>query len=162
MTQDDPAAIRSHHCPGQATGGPAPVIVVGLDGSPASWDAFAWAAGEAVRSNGSLIAVYATPAVEPGAAFGGPFDYAAAEQARQEAARLLAAGAAQLASDVGVPLSFVREPGGVTRALTCVAHSARADLVVVGRSAKTLHRLAGSAGGRLVSRHDAPVVVVVP
>jgi nucleotide-binding universal stress UspA family protein len=122
MTQDDPAAIRSHHCPGQATGGPAPVIVVGLDGSPASWDAFAWAAGEAVRSNGSLIAVYATPAVEPDAAFGGPFDYAAAEQARQEAARLLAAGAAQVASDVGVPLSFVREPSGVTRALTSVAH----------------------------------------
>src|SRR6204780_1983833 len=145
MTQDDPAAIRSHHCPGQATGGPPPVIVVELDGSPASRGAFAWGAGEAVRSNGSLIAVYATPAVEPGAAFGGPFDYAAAEQARQEAARLLAAGATQLASEVGVPLSFVREPGGVTRALTCVAHSARLHFVGGGLFPTTLHPPARSA-----------------
>jgi hypothetical protein len=38
----------------------------------------------------------------------------------------------------------------------------RADLIVVGRSAKMLHHLAGSLGRRLVSRRDAPVIVVVP
>jgi nucleotide-binding universal stress UspA family protein len=161
MTQDA-AAMRSQDHRGQAAGAMAPVIVVGLDGTRASWDAFCWAAGQAARSNGSLIAVYATPAVEPLAAVGVPFDYAAAEQARQETAGQLADEAARRASEVGVPLSFVREPGDVARALTRVARSAGADLVVVGRSASILHHLAGSAGRRLVSRRDAPVTVVVP
>jgi DNA-binding MarR family transcriptional regulator/nucleotide-binding universal stress UspA family protein len=158
MTQDT-AGMRSRVYPGRVAGGTAPVIVVGLDGSPASWDAFSWATGEAVRDNGRLIAVHATSVAEP---FGVPFDYAAAEQARQEIARQLAGEAAQWATDAGVPLSFVREPGDVIRALTNVARSAGADLVVVGRSAKMLHHLAGSAGRRLVSRRDAPVTVVVP
>jgi DNA-binding MarR family transcriptional regulator/nucleotide-binding universal stress UspA family protein len=158
MTQDT-AEMRSRDCPGRVAGGTAPVIVVGLDGSPASWDAFAWATGEAARGNGRLIAVYATSAV---GAFGVPSHYAAADQALQEVARQLGGEAAQWASDAGVPLSFVREPGDVIRALTSVARSAGADLVVVGRSAKMLHHLAGSASRRLVSRHDAPVTVVVP
>ena len=150
----------SRDYPGRVPGGAAPVIVVGLDGSPASWDAFSWATGEAARDHGRLVAVYATPVVEP--SFGVPSDCAAAEQALQEVARQLANEAAQWASDAGVPLSFVREPGDVIRALTSVARSAGADLVVVGRSAKMLHHLAGSASRRLVSRRDAPVTVVVP
>jgi DNA-binding MarR family transcriptional regulator/nucleotide-binding universal stress UspA family protein len=158
MTQDI-AEMRSRDYPGRVAGGTAPVIVVGLDGSSASWDAFSWATGEAARDNGRLIAVYATSVVAP---FGGPSDCTVAEQARQEVARQLADEAAQWASDAGVPLSFVREPGDVVRALTSVARSAGADLVVVGRSAKMLHHLAGSASRRLVSRRDAPVTVVVP
>jgi nucleotide-binding universal stress UspA family protein len=158
MTQDT-AELRRRGHPGRVAGGTAPVIVVGLDGSSASWDAFSWATGEAARDNGRLIAVYATSVVEP---FGVPSECVAAEEARQEVARQLAGEAAQWASDAGVPLSFVREPGDVIRALTRVAHSAGADLVVVGRSAKMLHHLAGSASRRLVSRRDAPVTVVVP
>jgi DNA-binding MarR family transcriptional regulator/nucleotide-binding universal stress UspA family protein len=158
-TTQDTAEMRSQDYPGRVAGGTAPVIVVGLDGSPASWDAFSWATGEAARHNGRLIAVYATRVVGP---FGELSDYAAAEHARQEVARQLAGEAAQWASDAGVPLSFVREPGDIVRALTSVAHSSGADLVVVGRSAKMLHHLAGSAGRRLVCRHDAPVTVVVP
>jgi nucleotide-binding universal stress UspA family protein len=38
----------------------------------------------------------------------------------------------------------------------------RPDLVVVGRPAKILHHLAGSAARRLVSRRDVPVTVIVP
>ena len=35
------------------SGGDTPsVIVVGLDGSPTSWDAFSWAAGQAARHAG--------------------------------------------------------------------------------------------------------------
>jgi nucleotide-binding universal stress UspA family protein len=158
MTQDT-AVMRSRDYPGRIAGGTASVIVVGLDGSPASWDAFSWATGEAARANGRLIAVYATSLV---GLFGVPSDCAAAEQALQEVARQLANEAAQWASDAGVPLSFVCEPGDVIRALTSVARSAGADLVVVGRSAKMLHHLAGSASRRLVSRRDAPVTVVVP
>ena len=43
-----------------------------------------------------------------------------------------------------------------------VARAMHADLVVVGRSAKMRHHVAGSLGRRLVGRKDAPVVVVVP
>ena len=154
--------IRILGSPDRAAGAMAPVIVVGLDGSPASWDAFSWAAGEAVRAGGSLIAVYVTPVVEPVAAVGMYFDYAAAEQARQDVAAELAGEAAQRAGELGVPLSFVRESGDTAHALTSVAHSAGADLVVVGKSAKLWHHVAGSLGRRLVCRHDAPVIVVVP
>jgi nucleotide-binding universal stress UspA family protein len=161
MTLDTPGT-HSKDYPGQAAGATAHVIVVGLDGSPASWDAFCWAAGQAARGNGRLIAVYATPVGAPFAPAGVAFDYAAAEQACRETAGQLADEAAQRASEMGVPLSFVRESGDVIRALTSVARSAAADLVVVGRSAKIVHHLAGSAARRLVSRRDAPVTVVVP
>jgi nucleotide-binding universal stress UspA family protein len=136
------------------------VIVVGLDGSPASWDAFCWAAGQATRSGGSLIAVYVTSAVTPVVPVPGDFGYA--EQAAQEVAAELKAEGEQRAAEAGVQLTFVRELGDPVHALISVARSAHADLVVVGRSAKMLHHLAGSAGRRLASRRDAPVVVVVP
>ena len=57
------AAMRSRDASGPAVGATAPVIVVGLDGSPTSWDAFSWAAGQAARANGRLIAVYVASAV---------------------------------------------------------------------------------------------------
>jgi nucleotide-binding universal stress UspA family protein len=139
------------------------VIVVGLDGSPTSWDAFCWAAGEANRTNGRLIAVYVSPAVEGVAsAVGVPFDYAAAEQARTEVAAELSDEARQRARELGIQLRFVRELGDPAHALTQFARSADADLIVIGKSTKMLHRLVGSLGRRLVSRHDAPVIVVVP
>jgi nucleotide-binding universal stress UspA family protein len=146
--------------PRQAAGPAAQLIVVGLDGSPASWDAFCWAAGQATRACGSLIVVYATPAVTPVAAV--PGDFAYAEQAAQAVAAELKGEAEHRAAEAGVQLTFVRELGDPVHALISVARSAHADLVVVGRSAKMLHHLAGSAGRRLASRQDAPVVVVVP
>jgi nucleotide-binding universal stress UspA family protein len=138
------------------------VIVVGLDGSPTSWDAFSWAAGEAARIHGRLIAVYVTPAVEGAVAAGAPFDYAAAAQARSEIAAELEAHARQRTRDLGVRVDFVRRLGEPADVLTRVAQSLSADLIVVGKSTKMLHHLAGSLGRRLVSRHDAPVVVIVP
>jgi nucleotide-binding universal stress UspA family protein len=138
----------------------AQVIVVGLDGSPASWDAFCWAAGQATRARGSLIAVYATSAVAHALPVYGYCDYA--EQAWQEVAAELKAEAEHRAAEAGVQLTFVRELGDTVHALIGVARSAHADLVVVGRSAKMLHHLVGSAGRKLASRQDAPVVVVVP
>jgi nucleotide-binding universal stress UspA family protein len=133
--------------------------VVGLDGSPASWDAFCWAAGQAGRGRGSLIAVYATSLVTPVPV---PGDFAYAEQAAQEVAAELKAEAEHRAAEVGVRLTFLRELGDPVHALLSVARSAQADLVVVGRSAKMLHHLAGSAARRLAARQDVPVVVIVP
>jgi nucleotide-binding universal stress UspA family protein len=151
--------MDSQNSPGQAADTTAQVIVVGLDGSPASWDAFCWAAWMARRASGSLIAVYVT-AVEPIVPVDGYFVYV--NQAEQEVAAQLKDEAEQRAAEVGVRVNFVRELGDTVHALLSVARSAHADLVVVGRSAKLLHHVVGSAGRRLVSCRNAPVVVVVP
>jgi nucleotide-binding universal stress UspA family protein len=139
-----------------------PVIVVGLDGSGSSWDALCWAVGEAVRIKGTVVAVYVTPLAVGAAAFGVALDYAGIEQAREQGAAELKADATSRAHEVGVALRFVTVHGDVTHALTNVARELNANLLVVGRSAKILHRLAGSLSHRLTSRSDAPVVVVVP
>src|SRR4029077_2662850 len=94
MSQDlEPQGSRGF--PDQAADPTAQVIVVGLDGSPASWDAFCWAAGQATRARGSLIAVYVTSAVAPVPVLG---DFAYAEQAAQEGAAVLNAEAGQRAA----------------------------------------------------------------
>jgi len=153
------AAERDHH-----TGVPRQqrVIVVGVDGSPTSWDAYVWAAGAAARGNGRLVAVHVEPLGEPAAGFGAPIDYAGIERTRREIAEQLQAEAERIANELGVPVRFVVERGDVTRAVTNVAKELNADLVVVGRSAKARHHIAGSLSHRLTSRNDAPVVVVVP
>ena len=145
-----------------AAGGTAPLILVGLDGSSTSWDAFSWAAGEAIRCNGGLVAVYIVPAVEPAAVFGESQGYAAVEQAREEVGAQLRDEAQRRARDLGVPLRFVSGRGDTAPTIIRIARSLGADLIVVGRSAKMLHHLAGSLGRRLVSRRDAPVIAVVP
>lgn len=139
-----------------------PVIVVGLDGSPSSWDAFCWAAGEAARIHGKVVAVYVTPYAEVVAAFGVPYDYAGVEQARQEVAAELKLEATNRARELDVELTFVSEHGDVTHVLADIARTMHADLIVVGRSSKMLHHLGSSLSNRLTSRNNAPVVVVVP
>jgi len=139
-----------------------PAIVVGLDGSATSWDAFAWAAGEARRTSGHLVAVYVMPFSNPTAALGVPYDYAAAQDNQQELAAEIEAEAVRRADEADVQLSFVGEFGDAIGTLSDVARQVDARLVVVGRSAKRRHRLTGSLGHRLTCRKDAPVVVVVP
>ena len=152
---------RLPQVPDRNNGGP-PVIVVGLDGSRSSWDAFSWAAGEAARTNGELVAVNVTPYTEAVAAFGVPFDYAGVEQTRREIAADLKRDATRRADELGVALIFVCEHGDTAHCLTDVAQRMHASLVVVGKSTKILHHLGGSLSHRLTSRTNAPVVVVVP
>jgi nucleotide-binding universal stress UspA family protein len=143
--------------------GAGPIIVVGVDGSAQSWDAFAWTAGEAQRRKGRIVAVFVTPLLQPGEALGGaPLGFAAAADAREEMAEELAVEVARRADTLGVAVRFVRGMGNTARVLTEVARAEQADLMVVGRSAKTLHRLAGSVSRRLVLKNDSPVTVVVP
>jgi len=140
------------------------VLVVGVDGSPPSWDAFAWAAGEARRCQGRMIAVFVTPMVDPMAAVGvtAPLASGALEAAKAQMAEEIAAEVGRRGAELGVDVRFIREYGEVARALTRVAAAAHADLVAVGRSAKALHHVAGSLSRRLVLSRDLPVLVVVP
>lgn len=140
------------------------LLVVGIDGSVPSWDAFAWAAGEARRCCGCIVAVFATPLVEPAGALGvtAPLTYGAANQARDQMAEQLSAEVATRAEELGVEVRFIRKKGDAAHVLAQVAKAANADVIVVGRSAKPLHRLTGSIGRRLMLCRDLPVVVVVP
>jgi nucleotide-binding universal stress UspA family protein len=141
-----------------------PMLVVGVDGSAPSWDAFAWAIGEARRGNGRIAAVFVTPLIEPEEALGstGPLGYAAATDARDQVAEELAAEVGRRAAMHGVEVRFIRGIGDPAHVLAEVAHSEHADLMIVGRSAKILHRLAGSVSRRLVLNRKSPVIVVVP
>jgi nucleotide-binding universal stress UspA family protein len=142
-----------------------PVLVVGVDGSDPSWDAFAWAAGEARRCRGRIIAVFVTPLAELEGALsiGTPYNnYEAVVEARDQMAEELAGEMARRADELDVEVSFVRRKGDAAHVLTQVARSEHADLIVVGRSAKMLHRLAGSVSRRLALCRDLPVTVVVP
>jgi nucleotide-binding universal stress UspA family protein len=156
------SATRPQAIPVNPAGFRQPVIVVGLDGSPASWDAFAFAVGQATRMNGTLTAVYATPWVETVAVFGVPFDYAAAEQAWQDVAQELHDEAEKRLRGLGLRLGFVQEHGNAAQALIRVARSVHADLIVVGKSTKMRHHLVGSLGRQLMAKPDTPVVAVVP
>jgi nucleotide-binding universal stress UspA family protein len=160
MVQDESAAPERNA--DSSINNAARVIVVGLDGSPTSWDAFAWAAGVAVRGKCELVALHVMPMTEPATAFGVPYGFSGMETARQEIAAELKDEAEQRAREVGVPVTFVTEYGELTHAVTEVARALHAELVVVGRSAKMFHRLGGSLSHRLTCRNDAPVVVVVP
>jgi nucleotide-binding universal stress UspA family protein len=158
--------------PLQAAGGFAvstPVVVVGIDGSDTSWDAFWWACGEVQRLGGRLVAVFVSPIsiVDSGvaacASSGGvvvpsaAFDQRAAAHAAHLRRRL-----EQRASDLDLPLSFVHTVGDATNELLRIAQAEHADLIVIGKSTKARHHLAGSLGRRLIRKRDAPVVVVVP
>ena len=160
MTQNT-APERPQNLAGQIRDA-APVVLVGVDGSPTSWDAFAWAAEEAKRLSGRLLAVYVMSSAGPAAAFGAPVGYADIMQARQAIAGELRDEAVRRGGQLGLPVSFVSECGDTSQVLAGLAGSVHADHIVVGRSTKTLHRLAGSLSHRLTARTDAPVVVVVP
>jgi nucleotide-binding universal stress UspA family protein len=144
------------------------VIVVGIDGSQTSWDAFWWATGQARRLEGRIVAAFVSPTVDinmvvASAAFASaPCDYAGAAQIATERAEQLYRQLEGYAADYDIQLSFIYAHGDPTAELTRIAEECQADIIVVGKSTKALHHLAGSLGRRLIGQRKAPVVAVVP
>lgn len=139
-------------------------VVVGFDGSVASFDAVHWACGEASRLQGRVVAVYVAPRAALGAlagAVGAPCCEQMVEQAREEISQQLEAHVKRLQEE-GFDVELVSVKGSPADELVEIARATRADLLVVGRSQHALHHLAGSIGRALAGRRDAPVVVVVP
>jgi nucleotide-binding universal stress UspA family protein len=147
---------------------PTTVIVVGIDGSDSSWDAFWWASGEAHRLHGRVVATFVSPTadanvlVASAALAGTLFDYAAIDKISADRFEHLKHQIEGYAADHDVPLTFVRARGDVATELLRVAETYHADLIVVGKSSKMRHHLAGSLGRRLIGKRRTPVVVVVP
>jgi nucleotide-binding universal stress UspA family protein len=142
-------------------------VVVGIDGSDTSWDAFCWACGETRRIGGRIVAVFVGPAsgaASTTAAFfgGGAVAYGAIQQSMTDQAEELSDQVRAYGHDHGVDVAFVHSQGDTARELMRIANADHADLLVVGRSTKARHHLAGSLGRRLVGRRGAPIIVVVP
>jgi nucleotide-binding universal stress UspA family protein len=142
-------------------------VVVGIDGSETSWDAFCWACGETRRLGGRTVAVFVGPvsgaASATAASFGGAVAaYGAIQQSMTDQAEQLSDQVRAYGHDHGVDVAFVHTQGDTARELLRIANAGHADLLVVGRSTKARHHLTGSLGRRLVGRRGAPIIVVVP
>lgn len=143
-------------------------VVVGLDGSDTSWDAFWWACGEARRLGGRIMAVFVSSCTDAGmamatAAVGVSLcDYAAVDRSATEQARWLHAEVRRHAAEDGPEVFFLHARGDPARELLRIALEVGADLIVVGKSTKARHHIAGSLGRYLIARRGAPVVAVVP
>lgn len=139
------------------------MCLVGLDGSATSWDAFIWAAGEAKRSAARLIAAYVVPQPLPlSPAPGVTTGFSIHQDAESQVGTELEREAKSRAKDLGLSLTFVRGQGEPVHELLRIACAVKADLIVVGKSTKLRHQLAGSCGGRLARERNAPIVVIVP
>jgi nucleotide-binding universal stress UspA family protein len=145
------------------------VVVVGVDGSDTSWDAFSWACGEARRLSGRVVVVWVSDVL-------GNANLSAISSFAALATSDLVEAQTQIEADLkerlrdelrtanchGMDLTFVHSHGDVATELLRVATTYAAQLIVVGRSTKVRHRVAGALGPRLVRKSDAPVVVIVP
>jgi len=144
------------------------LIVVGIDGSDTSWDAFCWACGETNRLGGRTVAVFVGPtsaaasATATASLVGAAAPYGAVQQSLTDLAVEICGQVRAYGQDHDAEVAFVHTQGDPARELLRIAKAYRADLLVVGRSTKARHHIAGSLGRRLVGRRGAPIVVVVP
>ncbi len=163
----DPRLSHGNSAHGMSCSPSTAVVVVGIDGSDTSWDAFWWACGETERLRGRTVAVFVGPtsaaaSAAATAAANGATAYAEIQQTLNDQAQELGRLVRGYAHDHDIELTFVHTHGDKAKELIRIADDDHADLIVVGRSAKARHQLAGSLGRRLVGRRDAPIVVVVP
>jgi nucleotide-binding universal stress UspA family protein len=152
------------HLHGDACSPVSALIVVGIDGSDTSWDAFCWACGETNRLEGRTVAVFVGPISGAASATftGAAIPYGTIQQSIADQAEKLSEQVRAYGHDHGVHVDFVHTRGDTAKELVRIANAGQADLLVVGRSTKVRHHIAGSLGRRLVGRRGAPIVVVVP
>lgn len=134
------------------------VIVVGLDGSPTSWHATAYAAGLARRQGSRLIVMFVASA--PVAAGLAPSASAAIEESLDAAAADLRQELERHPEWKQRDAEFRVEHGDPFSGICRVAEAERADAVVVGASASAGHRFVGSLAVKLVRAGRWPVTVV--
>lgn len=143
------------------TDGPG-AIVVGVDGSPTSLRAAAYAAGLARRQRTKLIAVYArnSPALLLSLADHSGLATSAILQTQDEIENGLRADLDHQVKAWGLDARLVVRHGDPLTVLAAVAKETKADAVIVGSSASVGHRIAGSLAVKLVRCGRWPVTVV--
>src|ERR1700744_3308035 len=123
MRHPGPVSLR-HRTPPRVDGVRRPTVLIGVDGSEASWSALAWACGETRRLDGRAIAVHVSPStaksLSVGAAVPG-FDaggYAAeVDHSHDELADALAAEVLRRTAGLGVEVDFLHVHGDVAERL---------------------------------------------
>ncbi|MBV9793350.1 MAG: universal stress protein [Actinobacteria bacterium] len=144
------------------TDGPG-AIVVGVDGTPTSLRALAYAAGLARRQHARLIAVYVRKPLRTPVALSGWVD-AGIVAAEAEAQKDMEDEVwTQIAADVaawGCGARVVIRNGSPLAELRKVAIQAGADSIIVGASRGLAHKLFGSLGHRLLRCKPCPVTIV--
>ncbi|WP_232343922.1 universal stress protein [Actinoplanes awajinensis] len=137
-------------------------ILVGIDGSTPSMRAAAYAVGMARRQHCRLIAVYVRSlpsSLLPLADTGGTATVTTID-AQDAVERELREAFQEYLPALGVEAELVIRTGDAFAELIAAAGEARADAVIVGRSAGLLHRIAGSLAVKLVRCGRWPVTVV--
>lgn len=138
-------------------------IVVGVDGSPASLRAAAYAAGLARRQRARLICVYVRRSMCASTTLSCWWVPVALAAETASLAQIEDDVRRRLADDSqawGVGASLVVRTGDPLTELAAVAQDVGAETIVVGASAGLAHRLFGSLGARLQRRRRWPVTVV--
>ncbi|MEU8892773.1 universal stress protein [Streptomyces sp. NPDC048442] len=149
---------QQRHAFERGTDGPK-VIVAGLDGSPSSLRAAAYASGLARRQNALLALVYVQPLMPTGAALGAPVAGTTEEIAEDLIAEIRQA-AERVKGIFEVRWEFHTFRGDPYNGLVTAADELTADAVVVGASESAGHRFVGSVAVRLVKAGRWPVTVV--
>lgn len=149
---------QQRHVFERGTDGPK-VIVAGLDGSPSSLRATAYAAGLARRQHALLALVYVQPLLPTGAVLGAPVTGTTEEIAEELIAEIRQA-AARVRGMYDVRWEFHTFRGDPYNGLVTAADELTADAVVVGASESAGHRFVGSVAVRLVKAGRWPVTVV--
>jgi nucleotide-binding universal stress UspA family protein len=143
------------------TDGPT-ALVVGVDGSPTSLRAAAYAAGLARRQHTRLVIVYARkqPAGLISIADHGGIAVRELLDAQDEVERQLRDALQAQSGHWQIDAQLVVRDGDPMTVLSDVAKEVRADAVIVGSSTSMGHRIAGSLAVRLVRSARWPVTVV--
>jgi nucleotide-binding universal stress UspA family protein len=142
-----------------AVDGPS-LVIVGVDGSDSAWRAFAWASGHARRSGCPVLVIYALPPTGLAELVSTPPVIDAVWRAQREIADDIHDQVARVAADLNVPVRFEHHQGDPGRVLLAAAEEHAADMLVLGASMQSVHRIAGSLPSRLVRCRRLPVVVI--
>jgi len=143
------------------TDGPG-AIVVGVDGSPTSMRAAAYAAGLARRQHTRLIVVYARtiPSTLLTIADHSGMSTMSVLETQDELEMQMRTELEKQTALWGLDTELVVRTGEPFAVLSEVAKEKRADAVIVGSSASMGHRIAGSLAVKLVRIARWPVTVV--
>jgi nucleotide-binding universal stress UspA family protein len=137
-------------------------LVVGVDGSPTSLRAGAYAVGLARRQHARLVIVYARKQLGGFVSIADRSGIAITEvlDAHDEVERQLRDALLTQSEHWHIDAELVVRDGDPLTVLSDVAMEVRADAVIVGSSTSMGHRIAGSLALRLVRSARWPVTVV--
>jgi len=134
-------------------------ILVGVDGTETSVNAFVYAAGVARRQCADLQVVYVWPYQGSALDIAG-YSASAMQQAAEETLEQVRVLAAQAHRELGISITIEVRHGEPSQQLLEAAKAVRADQIVIGASSKMAHRFIGSVGVKMFRHGHTPITVV--